>query len=225
MENSCELCIYRSYLFDNLNKKEFANLTLAKKELDFKKGEIICREGEKIQHFLYLKQGLLKVYKTVGNRREQIVGITKPKDFIGLMSSFSEKEQLYSISALEDSSLCIIEMDSIRKIVRENGDFALDLLSKMSKLNSQILGSRLTINLKNLRGRTAYIILMFKDIYHSLKFEIPVSRKEIGELIEMRTENVIRILSELRKDEIIKIEGKNFEIIDLHRLEQIAEFG
>ena len=127
MENSCELCIYRSYLFDDLNKNEFAKLTLAKTEVDFKKGGIICREGEKIQHFLYLKQGLLKVYKTVGNRREQIVGITKPKDFIGLLSSFSEKKHLYSISALEDSSLCIIDMESIKTIVRENGDFALDL--------------------------------------------------------------------------------------------------
>jgi len=225
MENSCDLCVYRSYLFDNLDKNEFAQLSLTRKELDFKKGDIICREGEDIQHFFYLKHGLLKIYKTVGNRREQIVGITKPKDFIGLLSSFSDKKHIYSISALENSSLCLIDMELIKKIVLENGSFALDLLGKMSKLNNQILGSRLTINLKNLRGRTAYIILMFKEIYHSLKFEIPVSRKEIGELIEMRTENVIRILSELRKDKIIKIEGKSFEIIDLHRLEQIAEFG
>jgi CRP/FNR family transcriptional regulator len=66
---------------------------------------------------------------------------------------------------------------------------------------------------------------MFKEIYRSERYDIPVSRKEIAELIEMRTENVIRILSELRKDKIIHIEGKSIEILDLHRLEQISEFG
>ena len=96
----------------------------------------------------------------------------------------------------------------------------------MSKMNDQILNTRLNINLKNLRGRTAYIILMFsKEIYKNNKFELPVSRKEIGELIYMRTENVIRILSEFRNDNILKIEGKGIEIIDIDRLEQISEFG
>lgn len=225
MENSCELCIYRSYLFDNLDKKEFALLTLSKKELDYKKGAIICREGEKIKSFLYLKQGLLKIYKNVDNRREQIIGITKPKDFIGLLSAFNEKTHLYSISALEDSSVCVIDMEAIKSLVIKDGNFALNLLGKMSKINDQILRTRLDINLKNLRGRTAYILLMFRDIYKSDRFDIPVSRKEIAELIEMRTENVTRILSEFRKDKIIQIEGKSIEIMDLHRLEQIAEFG
>jgi CRP/FNR family transcriptional regulator len=225
MENSCELCIYRSFLFDNLDKKEFALLTLSRKELEFKKGAIICREGEKINSFLYLKQGLLKIYKNVDHRREQIIGITKPRDFIGLLSAFNEKTHLYSISALEDSSICIIDIEAIKNLIVKDGSFALTLLGKMSKINDQILGTRLDINLKNLRGRTAYILLMFKEIYRSERYDIPVSRKEIAELIEMRTENVIRILSELRKDKIIHIEGKSIEILDLHRLEQISEFG
>ena len=61
--------------------------------------------------------------------------------------------------------------------------------------------------------------------YNSNIFELPVSRKEIGEFIDMTTENVIRTLSEFRKDNIIKINGKIIEIIDLSRLMQICEFG
>ena len=41
MNTLCEFCIYRSFLFDNLDKKEFALLTLSRKEVDFKKGDII----------------------------------------------------------------------------------------------------------------------------------------------------------------------------------------
>lgn len=226
MNNPCELCIYRSFLFDNLDKKEFALLTLSRKEVDFLKGEVICKEGEKIDQFLYLKKGLLKVYKSIGDRKEQIIGVTKPMDFIGLLSVFSNATYLYSIAALEDSSICTIDLEAIKKLIRGNADFALTLLEKMSSMNDQLLKSRLTINLKNLRGRTAFILLMFaEEIYKSDNFELPVSRKEIAELIDMRTENVIRILSEFRNDGIVGIEGKNIEIIDKERLQQISDFG
>ena len=40
MSNSCDICFYRSFLFDNLDKKEFALLSLARKEINFKKGEV-----------------------------------------------------------------------------------------------------------------------------------------------------------------------------------------
>ncbi|MEA1896882.1 MAG: Crp/Fnr family transcriptional regulator [Bacteroidota bacterium] len=226
MSNSCDVCFYRSFLFDNLEKKELALLSLSRKEINYKKGEIIMREGEKISDFIYLKEGLLKVYRTVSYRKEQIVGVAKPMDFVGLLSVFSKSNYQYSLSTLEDSAVCIIPLDLVRQMVHSNGEFASTLLEKMSKMNDQILNTRLDINLKNLRGRTAYILLMFsKEVYKSEKFDLPVSRKEIGELIDMRTENVIRILSEFRNDEIIKIEGKGIEIVDMVRLEQISEFG
>jgi CRP/FNR family transcriptional regulator len=54
---------------------------------------------------------------------------------------------------------------------------------------------------------------------------LPVSRKEIAELIGMTTENVIRILSEFRKEKIIKINGKEIEIVDFERLKMISDRG
>ena len=71
-----------------------------------------------------------------------------------------------------------------------------------------------------------YVLLYFaQDIYKNHAFELPVSRKEIAELIEMTTENVIRILSEFRKDGILKIYGKVIEITDIELLKKISELG
>jgi len=226
MSKTCETCIYRSFLFDDLTREELGVLSISRNEIAYKKGDVIFQEGDEVKNFIYLKEGLLKIYKTIDPRKEQIVGITKPKDIIGLLSAFSRSNHLFSISALEDSKICVIETELIRKLSSKNGRFAVTLLEKMSDINNQILSTHLSINLKNLRGRTAYIILLFaKEIYKDVKFDLPVSRKEIGELIEMRTENVIRILSELRYDGIIGIEGKRIEIKDMKRLEQIAEYG
>jgi CRP-like cAMP-binding protein len=44
-------------------------------------------------------------------------------------------------------------------------------------------------------------------------------------LIDIRTENVVRILSEFRKDQLIGIEGKKIEIKNKPMLEKISELG
>ena len=68
--------------------------------------------------------------------------------------------------------------------------------------------------------------LYFSDqVYFSDSFDLPLARKEIAELIAMTTENVIRILSEFRKDGILKINGKTIEICNRSRLQQIMEHG
>ena len=56
-------------------------------------------------------------------------------------------------------------------------------------------------------------------------FELPVSRREIAEYIGMTTENVIRTLSEFRRDKLIRINGKEIEIMDVETMKKISSFG
>ena len=96
----------------------------------------------------------------------------------------------------------------------------------MSSISDQVLKTQIDLTGKQLRGRIAYVILLFADqIYQSRLFDLPISRKEMGDLIEMRTENVIRILSEFRKDGILRIDGKRFEILNMELLRKISELG
>ncbi|MBU1011713.1 MAG: Crp/Fnr family transcriptional regulator [Bacteroidetes bacterium] len=224
--NHCKTCIYNRLLFGGLNDNELNLLNRNKKEMLFKKGEIISTEGQDIASFLYLKQGLVKLYKQSPNNKDQIISIAKPRDFISLLSMFSLSTYKYSISALEDSVVCSVEMDALKEVIKNNGTFAIDIMKKMSKMYDDIIENRFEINKKHLRGRIAYILIFFSThIYQSDEFELPVSRREIAELIEMTTENVIRILSEFRKDKIIQIDGKRIKLLDPERLESVCRLG
>lgn len=63
------------------------------------------------------------------------------------------------------------------------------------------------------------------SIKKNLEYELPLCRKEIGDYIGMTTENVIRTLSEFRKDKIISINGKIIEIRNLDTLISISQYG
>ena len=100
------------------------------------------------------------------------------------------------------------------------------IIENMSKVTDDILETRFKLNKKHLRGRIAYIILFLtKEVYKNNEFNMPISRKEIAELINMTTENVIRILSEFRKDNIIDIDGKTIKVLDPNLLQKICEAG
>lgn len=222
----CENCDFRNVVFRHLDEDSIISLCENKEERNYRKGEIINLEGDRIVDFKYLKKGLVKIYRRSSNGDEQVITITRPFEFVSNMSIFSEDRYNYSVSALEESTVCVVQLDFMRELFMQNGSLALGLLSRVSEVNEKIISQSLEIRNKNLVGRVAYVLLYFsREIYNSRVFELPVSRKEIADFISMSTANVIRTLSDFKRDGIINTEGKMIEIIDASKLDMIAKRG
>jgi CRP-like cAMP-binding protein len=222
----CANCDFRDVVFSYLDDPSVEQLCDNKEEQFFRKGEIINHEGEKIHTFKYLKSGLVKLFRRTNTGEEQVITITRPFEFVSNMSIFSEERYQYSVSALEDSVVCMIKLDFIKSMFFKNGAFAMGLLTKISMINDKIISQTLDIRQKNLIGRVAFVLLYFtKEIYNSRVFDLPVSRKEIADYIGMSTANVIRTLSDFKKDGIIRVFGKTIEVVDLSKLEVISKRG
>lgn len=222
----CKDCVFRELVFSHVPVEQLGNICISKTEKSYKKGVHIVKEGDEIHHFLYLKEGLIKLHKKVDDTRDQIIMIAKPYDFVSMLTVFSEKHYNYSVTALEDSTVCFIQIDAIKELILKNSAFALSIIEKMSKTADEIINTTFDLRKKHLRGRIAHILLYFAEhIYKHNSFELPISRKEMAELINMTTENVIRIMSEFRKDHLIRINGKEIEILNYELLKKVDEVG
>ncbi len=225
-ECSCDKCELKELFFHNVSSNEIMSLCGSRIEKNYEKGDCIIEQGKTINEFIYLKSGLVKLYVTNADSKEQILSFAKPFDFVSLLSVFSQNTYSYSVMAIDESTTCNISIHDVKKLLQNNGSFAMGILEKMSTVSDAVIHESLQIRKRNLRGRIAYVLLHFRDdIYHSDYYELPVSRKEIAEYIGMTTENVIRALTEFRKDGIIKIFGKAIEIIDYKKLVQISDHG
>lgn len=223
---SCEQCQLKSLFFSHVKSDELLDICQIKQEKYFINGDTIIKENEPIREFIYMKEGLVKLSRNTTNAKEQIISFSKPFDFVSLLSVFSSDRYKYSVTALENSVVCMLNLNIVKKYAGENALFAMDLMTQISEATDKIIIDNLDIKRKNLKGRVAHVLLYFsKYIYHNEEFELPVSRREIADFIGMTTENVIRALSEFRKDKIIKIFGKDIQIIDIQRLEIISELG
>ncbi len=222
----CENCDFKSLLFKNLNLIELNKLNQSKREYVFRKGEKIIKEGQKITDFIYLQKGLVKISKQTENKKNHIISIALPKSFIGFLTVFSQDNYGYTITALEETTICFIEIEMMREVILNNGAFALHVLSKISKVSDEIIFERVNINSKQVRGRIAHLLILFaKEIFYRTSFEMPITRRELGELIGMSTANVIRILSEFHKDNVVKMDRSKVEIMNFGLLEKISKFG
>lgn len=222
----CENCEFRDVVFSYLDDDTIQELCNNKEEQSFRKGEVINHEGEKIMNFKYLKSGLVKLYRRTSNGEEQVITITRPFEFVSNMSIFSEERYKYSVAAIEDSVVCVVRLEFIKQLFMKNGGFAMGLLTKISKINDKIINQTLDLRQKNLIGRVAFVLLYFtKEIYNTRVFDLPVSRKEIADYIGMSTANVIRTLSDFKREGIIKVFGKTIEIVDINKLEILSKRG
>lgn len=222
---SCTGCQLRSLFFENVSVSVMEEMCATKVEKQYEKGELIIREGDPILDFIYLKSGLVKLFRH-SNDKEQIICFAGPLDFVSLLSIFSEENYHYSVAALEDSVTCSILLKEVKSIALQNGKFAINIAEKINQASDKIIIDFLEVKQRRLYGRIAYLLIYFSDkVYKNLTFELPVSRKEMAEYIGMTVENVIRTLSELRKDGIIKINGSIIEIADMDRLKRILELN
>ena len=223
---NCKYCVYRNLLFGELDDKEYEIINNARTEYVFKRGEVIKKEGERINSFLYMRKGLVKLYKTDRRGKDQILSINKPGDFINLLNIFSNAAYKYSIAALEETLVCDVKLDAFIDVVKNNSDFALSVLNRISKISDETIERRFALAQKQIKGRVANILLFLaEDVYRKNKFRLPVTRREVGELVSMTTENIIRTFSEFRKDGIIDLDGKVITILDFKRLKNIDKTG
>ena len=222
----CKTCVYRQLLFGDLNNKEYELINQARTEKIYRRGEVIVQENDPIESFLYLRTGLVKLYKTDEHGKDHLISINKPGDFVNLLSIFSDQNFHYSINALEETFVCEVKLDVLKEVMASNNKFTLRILNRISHISDEVIVNRFEIARKQIKGRVAFILVFLADqIYKNHEYRMPITRRELGELISMTTENTIRTLSEFRKDGIVDMDGRIITILDYDRLVNVFKMG
>jgi CRP-like cAMP-binding protein len=215
---SCAAVILK---FDEL---EMVNLNSLENEV--KKGDVILQEGSLTSHIIYLKAGLIKEYLRQPNGREQIIQIVKKHSYLGLSSLFGNRVNHYSYAALEDSRICYIDVNVFNSLIKENGEFAQQILISVCRESLINFNRFIKQSNKRIYGRVADAILYFaKIVFEKDSYDLPFSREEFAGLIGLSRESATRVLSKFKDEGIISIKGKSITINNLELLEQISLKG
>ena len=215
--------------------KWMKELSLTEEEIDkftrvqikFKKGETLCKQGSIASYIMLISEGLAKNFLEGNQERGFNFSIVKPYDMIGLSSLYGSNLYNFSGTAITPCSVYIIENNVFKETLSTNSEFAKNIFKWYCNITERHLKRLSCIANKQSLGRIAEILLYLKeDIFESNIIKGFISRKDIAELSAISTESAVRILSELRKDNIINIINNNdIEIIDEKLLRKISLAG
>jgi len=194
--------------------------------IDFKKKDVIFRQGTLTSHIMVLESGLVKLFREGKNERSLILKISKPGEFIGIVSIFGNNVYQYSGTAIEDSKVFFIDFEIFNKLLLNNGKYAVYVLKDVASDNLNIFDRIISQYQKQLPGKIADIILYFSNhIYNSESFEFPITRNELAELAGTTKESFIRTLTEFKNDKIIEIQGKMIKINSVDIIKTLSRLG
>lgn len=222
---SCHSCGYRCDIYRSIADDERFFEAMKPVHVLYKKNQHICRQGSQVSHAIYLVTGSAKLYIEGINHRNITLYILTPNSYIGLLAFFETPYYSYSVTALEETEICMVDLDFVKRLYIHNHDFLIRLNQAFGKSVSSIMNKIITLNQKNIRGRIADSLLYLSDLHESTSFVLRLTRKELGELSAISEENCVRLLTEFRKEGIIQVEGKRITLLEKELLKKISEFG
>ncbi len=193
----------------------------------YKKNNIIYREGNRNNGFYCINSGIVKLYKTGLEGKEQIIRFAKAGNIIGYRSILSGELACTTAKTIEDTTACFISAYKLTEMVTKYPVFAMELM----KLTCKELGESnkyiLDIAQKTVRERLAEILLLLIDNFgvdSENILQIFLTREELANMVGTATESVIRLLSEFKSDNIIELKGRKIKILNLQQLQRLGSY-
>lgn len=222
----CESCSTKTNaLFNNLSKEEYEHLGLEKNCDFYKKGSVIYHEGSRISGSFCVNKGIIKIFKTGIDGKEQIISFAKPGDIIGFRSVLSNELACTTAKVLEDATLCFIPGEALISLVKSNGSFSIQLMQIACKELGEANAYITDIAQKTVRERLAEVLVQLKDKFDLDKdnfLQITLTREELANIVGTATESVIRLLSEFKSDGLIELHGRKIKLMNINGLKKVG---
>jgi CRP/FNR family transcriptional regulator len=221
----CRDCEFKSSAAKILDNEQIQTLEKYCALASFQQGEAIFKENALSSNIIYIRTGLVKIHLS-GPAGEHILSIKKAPSYLGIPTTFGDRVNHYSATALTETTACFIDIEIFREFIASNGGFAYEII--LNLCDSELQHFRRCVNRvqKHMHGRIADALLYFSQvIFKDHTFNLPLSRNDLGDLTNVSREGVSRVLSEFHQDQIIDIKGKRIKILNLESLSRVSRNG
>ncbi|HMP91673.1 MAG TPA: Crp/Fnr family transcriptional regulator [Phnomibacter sp.] len=183
----------------------------------YKRGVTLFEEGKPMEHMYFINSGLVKVHKQWGDK-ELIVRFATSGDIAGHRGLGEDSVYPVSGTALEQTNVCLVDIDFFMDSLRVNPDLLMDLLMFFAaelKLSERKMRNMVHMSVK---GRIAQAMLALEQkfgINKAGQINIQLSRQDFASFAGTTYETSFRVMQDMEKDKWIRMDGKMITL--LHR--------
>lgn len=192
----------------------------------FKKGTYLFHEGESASNIFWMKSGKIQISKFIPDGRELTIRISKAGDMLIEMSLF-EEDANYTMNAraIESGEALVISRHELESALSSKTELMVHWLryTHNSHLRTQSKLRDLVLNGK--KGGVYSTLIRMGNTFgekteEGLRLNVSLTNQELANLCGTSREVVNRLLSELRKEGIIKMNRNRITLCDIDYLKQ-----
>ena len=187
----------------------------------YAKNELIVRQGDICDSLYMLTLGSVKTEMITENGNILGIEIIKAPRPLAPAFLFSDNNHFpVDVTALEEVEIMKIPKDEILRLMMTNPDFMKQFLTHNSN-RTQFLTNRLQLlSIKTIKGKIAHFLLESMTD-EGKTFSINRNQTELAEFFGVARPSLARSLSEMIQDGIIRIDKKQFTILDSKSLRSL----
>jgi CRP-like cAMP-binding protein len=192
-----------------------------RKNFHFKKGELIFSEGDLVMGIYFVYNGKVKIHKKWGSEKELIIRFAATGDLFGHRGLGHDNHYPISATTLEPTDVCFIDLEFFRSSLRMNYNFINELMLFFADELQESERKMRNLAHMQVKGRIAHALLALKEKFGLTgqgAIDILLSRQDLASFAGTTYETVFRIINELARDEVIRLEGKSIVIGDQDKL-------
>lgn len=200
-----------------------------KRTSTYRKDQSIVFEGAPVLGMYFILNGKVKIISTGINNKTQIVRLAKSGGIVGHRGYGNEKYPIGAI-ALEKSEICFLPNNLLQDLFIENPLFTYNLMmyySKELRISEAKIQHLAQMNVtEKVVDALMYLKKCFGIIEDSgVRIDADLNRKDIADLAGVNTEQLSRVLSELKKEGTILTHHRSIRINHINKLrEHISPF-
>ena len=210
------------FISESKGIEQLSHLSTDRKEKKFKRKEAIYREGDYANYLYFLIKGKVKCMKTDTYGKEFVTEVIGPQAFFGYMTLLEDQEYHESAIAMEDTEVAIIPKADFKSLIEKNRDVAMRFIKMLSGNVREKEEQLLQMAYSPVRERVADTLLKLAKLNANETNQIEVLREDLASMVGTAKESLIRMLSEMKKDGIIEISGRQITLLDTNELKRIS---
>ena len=213
-------------LFKGLSEQQLADIGAIAIDRHYRRGESIFMEGDEADGFYIVADGQVKIFKTSLEGKEQILHIYGPGNPFGEVPVFSGSRFPANAQALVKSHILFLPRAAFVRLIAVNPSLSMNMLGELSMRLREFTVQIENLSLKEVPSRLAsYLIVLAGEQDRSDRVTLTISKGQLASLLGTIPETLSRIFAKMSAQRLIRVEGKDIDLLEPLGLEDLAAAG
>ncbi len=211
-------------LFAGLGPTERRSVADACQRIVLARGERLYSEGDPCESFFIVESGRIRVFREAPGGRSQVVHQMGPRQSFAEAAVFGGGRFPASAEAAEASVVIAVAKEPFLRELRRTPAVAERIIASLSMWIHRLLDRVEELTRGSAASRLAHFVVRLPahGSKEGLRIRFPLPKREVAAQLNIAPETLSRVLHDWKESGIVELRGREIEVRDLARLEQVA---